>query len=83
MKSATASSVAIDLEVYDSSGARVFQQAWNNQSFNAGQTRSFTVGWTSPANANTGTYTMKVGVFSSNWSTLYSWNNQAGTFQVR
>ena len=30
-----------------------------------------------------GTYTVKIGVFSGDWSVLHQWDNQAGTFVVR
>jgi hypothetical protein len=82
VKSATASSVLVDVEVYDSAGQKVFQQAWDNQSFTAGQTRTFTTSYTPSASAATGTYTVMIGVFSPGWGTLYSWNNSAAALAV-
>jgi hypothetical protein len=82
VKSATASSALIDVEVYNASGALVSQRVWDAQAFTAGQTRTFTTTWAVPLTASPGTYTIKVGVFSPGWGTLYSWNNQAGTFGV-
>jgi hypothetical protein len=82
VKSATASSAVIDVEVYDASGTKVFQQFWNNQAFTAGQTRTFNSSWSVPLTAMPGTYTVKVGVFSSGWTTLYTWNNTAAVFTV-
>jgi hypothetical protein len=80
--SATAGTALIDLEVYGPNGQRVFQAYHDGQSFAAGQRREFGDAWTVPGNAPGGTYTLKVGVFSSGWGQLYSWNNQAAQFQV-
>ncbi|HEX8966837.1 MAG TPA: hypothetical protein VF937_03090, partial [Chloroflexota bacterium] len=80
--SANASSVLVDVEIYDPSGARVYQKWWNNQSFSAGQTRSFTTSWSVPTSAATGGYTVKVGIYRNGWGTLYNWNNAAALFSV-
>jgi hypothetical protein len=82
VKSATATKVLVDVEVYDASGNKVFQQFWDNQSFSAAQTRTFTASWSVPSSATPGTYTVKIGVFSPGWGTLYSWNGQAATLTV-
>jgi mannan endo-1,4-beta-mannosidase len=71
----------IDLEVYDAAGAKVAQQVYAGQGFGAGQTRSFS--WTWPGTGTVGSYTVKVGVFRSDWGALYDWENQAATFEVR
>jgi hypothetical protein len=83
VKSAASSTVLVDVEVYDSSGAKVFQQWWDNQAFGAGQTRTFTARWAVPSTARTGMDTVKIGIFAPGWSALYAWNDQAGTFKVR
>ncbi len=82
VKSATASTVVIDTEVYDARGTRVFQKAWDSQVFTAGQTRGFNTLWAVPTTLAAGTYTVKVGVFAPGWTTLYNWNNQAAVFTV-
>jgi len=83
VKSITASNALIDLEVYDASGAKVFQQAWDNQSFTAGQTTSYSAKWAVPATSAKGVYTIKIGVFATGWTRLYSWNNGASTLTVQ
>jgi hypothetical protein len=83
VKSATATSVLIDVEVYNAAGSRVFQQFWDNQAFTAGQTRTFSATYAVPSSAATGTYTVMIGVFSPGWGTVYQWNGQAGSFSVR
>jgi hypothetical protein len=80
--SAQASNVLIDVEVWDQSGTRVFQQFWDNQAFTAGQTRTFSSTWQVPSGALVGPYSIAVGVFSPGWGTLYSWNNAAGSLSV-
>ena len=70
----------VDLEVYNSSGAKVAQQVYDAQSFTSGQTRTYTYNWTAPATA--GTYTVKLGIFSADWSKNYTWNDQAATITV-
>ncbi len=79
--SATAMSATVDVEIY-SPTERVFQQVFENQSFAAGQTRQFPVTWQVPAGASAGTYTIKIGVFASDWSTLYQWQDDAGRFTM-
>jgi hypothetical protein len=73
----------VDLEVYNSSGQKVFQQYWNGQAFSSTVSRTFTANWRVPSNLPRGTYTIKVGVFGPNWAGLYTWNNSAATFTVR
>ena len=58
-----------------------FAAAGVNTRFAAGATRSFS--WSGPGISTPGTYTVKVGVFNSTWSKLYTWVNQATTFAVR
>ncbi len=70
----------IDFEVYNSSGAKVGQQFWSGESFAPGQEKSYTFAWTAPAAP--GTYTLKVGVFGTNWNPMYHWNWDAGTVTV-
>jgi len=83
VKATTNSTVLVDVEVYDSSGKKVFQQYWDNQSFTSGQTRTYGSSWQIPTTALPGTYTVKVGIFSTGWSgTLYYWNDNAATFKA-
>jgi autotransporter family porin len=72
----------VDLEVYDRSGRKVFQQFWDNQSFQAGTGRQFSAVWAIPRSLAAGSYTVKIGVFSVAWSTLRHWNNDAARLTV-
>jgi hypothetical protein len=81
VKSATTSMALVDVEVYDSTGARVSQQVWDNQPLKAGQTR-IKATWFVPLTAGPGSYTVKIGVYSPGWGVLYDWNNQAAVFSV-
>lgn len=73
----------VDVEVYSPSGQKVYQKWFDNTSFVAGQAKSFDVGWTPPANAATGTWTVKIGVFKPGWASLVHWDNGAAQFKVR
>lgn len=82
VRSSQARTALVDLEVYNASGQKVFQRFWDNQSFSANVTRSFSAGWAIPSNLPAGTYTVKIGVFGSGWAGMYAWNNGAATFTV-
>jgi hypothetical protein len=79
---ATSDAALVDLEVYDPGGTKVGQQYFDNQTFVAGQPRSYSVPWSAPAGATSGTYAVAVGVFSVGWGTVYAWNGHAAQFQV-
>lgn len=75
----TLNQLLVDMEVYDSQNKKVFQKFYNNLTFNAHSAQNIISTWTP---AQTGSYTLKVGVFSNDWSTTYAWNEQALTFTV-
>lgn len=83
VRSSQGRTALVDLEVYSSSGQKVFQQYWDNQAFSANVTRTFSAGWTIPSNLPAGTYTVKVGVFAPGWTSMFGWNNGAASFTVR
>jgi hypothetical protein len=72
----------VDLEVYSSTGEKLFQYWWDNQSFAAGQSTTLSTNWTIPSSLAAGTYTLKVGVFGTGWSSLIAWNDAAGSLTV-
>lgn len=65
----------VDVEVYNPNGQRTLQKYYDNQNFAAGQSQTYQTSFTPP---DSQTYTVKVGVFNYSWSTLYTWNNNAG-----
>lgn len=69
----------IDIEVYDANNNRKFQQFFSSQSIAAGATQTYTAQWM-PTSA--GTYRVAIGVFSSDWSTAYNWQANAGVVIV-
>jgi endoglucanase len=79
--SAAAATVALDLEFYGPSGRRRFEKAYDSETFAAGQTRAYKVTWSVPANAPLGTYSVQMGVFSTDWNTQYTWQTLT-TFSV-
>jgi hypothetical protein len=78
-----AASALVDLEVYNSSGQKVYQTYWDNQSFTAGVTRTFSTRWTVARTLPRGTYTVKIGIFAPGWAGMYTWNDAATTFTVK
>jgi hypothetical protein len=72
----------VDVEVYDSTGRKVFQHWWDAESFAASQARTFTATWSVPAGEPRGAHTIKVGVFSTGWGMLIHWNDNAASFRV-
>jgi len=80
--SAAASAILVDLELYNGEGTKVLQTVLTGQSFTAGQTRTYP--WTiGPVSLPAGTYTVRAGIFNADWSTLYTWDGDAGTLTVR
>jgi hypothetical protein len=80
LASAAATGIIVDVEIHDAAGTRVLQKAYTGQAFAAGQSRTYSFGWST---GSRGTYTVKVGVFNGTWTTLYVWTNQAATFVVQ
>ncbi len=74
-----ASNILVDVENYDSSGNKVNQQVYDNQTIAAGQTQTYNFAWSTTVAGN---YTIKIGIFSSGWGTTYDWNGSAGSFTV-
>jgi hypothetical protein len=81
--SEVARSALVDIEIYDPSGKKVKQFIFDGQAFAAGGTKTYPVQWNLPGNSTTGTYSIRIGVFSVGWGTLYHWNHYGATFQVR
>jgi hypothetical protein len=80
--SAAASAILVDLELYNGAGTKVLQSVITGQGFQPGATRTYP--WTiGPVNLPAGTYTVRVGIFNADWSTLYTWDGDAGTLTVR
>src|SRR5437899_5030988 len=71
---ASASSALVGIEVWAPGGVAAAYQVWfDNQSFAAGQQRSYSATWQVPASASLGSYTVKLGVFAPAWATSYTW----------
>jgi hypothetical protein len=83
IRSGSAANALVDVEVYGPNGTKVFQKYYDNRAFAAGVTQNFVQQWTVPGGSARGTYTVKIGVFSPGWGTLYTWNNGAASFTVQ
>ena len=81
--SATAAAALVDIEIWaPGATTAIYQVYFDNQTFAAGQQRSYPAAWPVPAGALVGTYTVKLGVFAPSWASLYSWNDLAAIFSV-
>jgi hypothetical protein len=80
--SASALSALIDVEVYDPTGTKFFQQWYDDQVFGAGEERSFSLELSIPLTADAGRYVVKMGAFEPGWRSQYAWNNGAAYFSV-
>lgn len=82
ISSASRSKVLVDVEVYSGSGTKVYQRAYDNQSFAAGARRTYRPAWAVPAGQAAGAYTVEIGIFAPGWGALLHWNNNAAAFTV-
>jgi hypothetical protein len=73
----------VDVEVYGPNGFKLYQKFYDNQSFAAGATKSYSASVAIPRSAPSGQYTVMVGIFSPGWGSLYNWNSSVSTFTVR
>jgi len=79
-----ASTAVVSIYVFAPGGTTQLDQQWfDNQSFVAGQTKTYTVTWQAPSTVAAGTYVVKLGTFPAGWSGFhYSWTDSAATFAV-
>ena len=81
--SATATSAIVGVEVFAPGATTLAYQKWfDNETFAAGETRSYTVTWLVPAAATPGDYTVNLRVFSPGWKTLWGGKQSAAQFGV-
>ena len=68
-----------------SGGDPALDKQFDDQSFGAGETKTFSAVWTVPAGAKAGDYVVKVGVFRPHWGQngkSYDYNDSAATITV-
>ena len=78
---ATTQTALVDLEVYGPTG-QVLQKFWDSQAFTAGRPTMFSTTWTVPVAESLGAHTVKIGVFSPGWGTMYQWSDASSSFNV-
>jgi len=82
-RSATLSSAFVGVEVYAPGGTTLAYQKWfPNESFAAGELRSYSMTWQLPDGMALGTYSVNVSAYSPGWKTLYGSKPAAATFVV-
>jgi len=80
--SLSAAQASVDIEIYTPDGSRVFEQSYDDQAFAANSTTQFSLSWDVPDGAESGDYSIQIGVFSPDWSSQYIWNATAGQLKV-
>lgn len=69
----------VDLEIYNERNERQYQKFFEHQDIDMNQPKQFQVNWTPTA---TGSYILKLGVFSNGWSQNFYWTDSALSFSV-
>jgi PDZ domain/Wzt C-terminal domain len=77
-----ASGVNVDLEVKDRADTKVAQKIFENQTFAAGQTRTYDWKWDVPKEQPAGEYVAKAGVFEKGWGQPVAWSNDGARITV-
>jgi endoglucanase len=73
----------VGVEVYEPGGASIAFQKWfHNESFTAGQRRTYPVNWSVPGGAKLGTYLVNVSAYSTGWKTLFGSKPSVATLAV-
>jgi hypothetical protein len=80
--SAALSAAIVNFEIDNSANARVYHTAQRSVTFVAGTPRTLTAVWNVPNNQTLGTYRLKVGVYGSGWTPMYTWVAASSTFSV-
>lgn len=75
----TVTNAIVDIEVYNASNQQMMQKFYENQTLTQGQSAQYSADWTP---SQTGTYTVRIGVFNNNWTHNYFWNHEAGTVSI-
>ena len=74
--------VLVDFQVYDSAGLMVGQTWQSSVSLSPQAPQTVSASWSVPSGLAAGAYTLKVGVFSPTWTSLYAWDNGSATFKL-
>jgi hypothetical protein len=80
--SSTKATALVLVEIRAPDNQRVYYKSFDNVTFAANTPKTVKAAWTAPTDADTGTYTVRVGVFRPGWGQLFHWNNSAATFTV-
>jgi beta-glucanase (GH16 family) len=68
-----------DIELWNAAGKRVWQQ-WDTKNVN--NTKNVSITKNLPSGLANGTYSVRGGIFSTDWSTKYLWTDAAGSLTV-
>jgi hypothetical protein len=71
------------MQIFNASTVKVHEAMINNIPVIAGQPKSVPFVWSVPADLPEGTYSVSLGIFGANWTTMYSWLAGVATFKVK
>ncbi len=74
------SNLIVDIEIYNSNQEQVYQEFFENQNFNQGETKHFNVNWTPQEE---GEFAVDMGIFSENWSETLFWKDEVLNVSVQ
>jgi polysaccharide biosynthesis protein PslG len=77
-----AATVLVVIRIHDPSGNEVAKKEYKQQSFTAGQERTYSFSWNVPRNAATGGYTLRTVVYTADGKTAYPTDDTPGLFDV-
>jgi hypothetical protein len=69
----------LEMEIWDASNKAVYKQQKINESFSAGQQRTFEFSWTPEKG---GEYTVNIGAYGPKWVTSMAWKEKAAVIAV-
>ncbi len=69
----------VEMEIWDAAGKAVFKQDKSNESFAAGQTKTFLFHW-KPGKA--GHYSVNLGAYGAKWTPSFAWKQNVATITV-
>ena len=72
----------LDVEIFNSNNQRVSQIVYSGASYKAGEKETLTMAL-NKLPKTTGKYTIKVGIFNTNWTTAYTWEETAGEYIIK
>lgn len=76
----TINDAIVDIEIYTHDGQKIFQSFFEHKQLPQNGSKTYTAIWTA---GEPGKYSIRVGIFTADWSKIYAWNEKAGSIAVK